>query len=93
MCVVAVRESYGANATWLLIASNASLARTWVALTLAYQVEPPALDWLAAWVFGREDAQGHPQALQSNDLVQDKRLRQARPGTNDISYGCASNRL
>ena len=36
------------SATPLLIASNASLASSWVALTWPYQLPPPEFDWLAA---------------------------------------------
>jgi len=39
---------YGANATWLLIASKAFLASSWVDLTCPYQTLPPTFDWLAA---------------------------------------------
>src|SRR6266851_3012580 len=41
-------RGYGEKATPLLTASKASLARTWVAFTLAYQELPPTFDWLAA---------------------------------------------
>src|SRR5215470_13107041 len=40
----------GAKATPLLIASNVSLASPCVALTWAYQKDPPTFDWLAAYV-------------------------------------------
>src|SRR5439155_8495253 len=40
---------YGANATWLFIASKTSLASSCVDFTLPYQVEPPAFDWPAAY--------------------------------------------
>src|SRR6476659_3388619 len=39
----------GDAADWSLIAVNASLARTWVALTWPYQDVPPLFDWLAAY--------------------------------------------
>src|SRR5206468_9641421 len=42
------RADQKAKATWLLMASKASLASCWVALTFPYQVTPPGLDWLAA---------------------------------------------
>src|SRR5206468_11431541 len=55
MCAT-VGVPYGANATWLLIASNASFASTWVALMFAYQVVPPMFDWLAAYLSMSVDA-------------------------------------
>src|ERR1044071_3017649 len=43
-------STQAANASWLLIASKAFFASSWVALTLPYQVVPPTFDWLAAYV-------------------------------------------
>src|SRR5215471_18349642 len=41
---VLLAAPHGEKATWLLIASKASLASPWVALTWPYQIEPPKLD-------------------------------------------------